>query len=341
MNLSAPGYALCIIKDGRIVDQMYEGVADVATGRKIQADTTFRMASVSKQFTAMVILMFVEKGLLRLEDRLSDFFDDCSQAYHEITLKHLLTHSSGIWDYEPLIPNNQKEQVSDADTWRLANSKAETYFKPGTRFKYSNTGYCILTLIAENVGQKPYEELIREMLFVPLGMRNSQIYDRSKDMEKRALGYAVEDGVFRFNDQSITSATKGDGCVYTSIEDYQRWHHAFYHHVFLSDKLFNESVSPQIDVNNDISYGYGWFVGKEKDGSNCFFHSGETSGFMNIVYHNLDKQLMIAVFTNRNDTLVSKVFEKAASKQAIQLAFEGVDPSETMLFEWLAKQYMG
>lgn len=341
MESAAPGYALCVIKDGQIIDQLYKGVADVTENNPIQSDTVFRMASVSKQFTAMVILMFVEKGLLSLDDRLSDFFDNCSLAYREITLKHLLTHSSGIWDYEPLIPENHVEQVSDHDAWRLANAKGETYFKPGEQFKYSNTAFCILTLIAEHVGEKPYQDLIREMLFVPLGMRRSLIYDEGKEIEKRALGYAVRNGEFVLNDQSITSATKGDGCVYTSIEDYQRWHHALYHHAFLSKSLFKESISAQIEVNNGIGYGYGWFFGKEADGTDCFFHSGETSGFMNIVYHNLDRKLMVAVFTNRNDDLVSEVFEEAAKKQAIQIAFKELVPSETTLFEWLSMQYMG
>lgn len=340
MDLSIPGYALCVIKNGQIIDQKFEGLADLSTGSTIQSQTVFRMASVSKQFTAMVILMLVEKGLLILDDTLGDLFVDCCPAYRDITVKHLLTHTSGIWDYEPLIPANQKEQVSDHDAWLLANSKAETYFKPGEQFKYSNTAFCILTLVAEQVAEKPYDELIHEMLFVPLGMRSSMIYNKQKEMANRALGYAVLKDGFRINDQSITSATKGDGCVYTSIEDYQRWHHSFYHHVFLSSELFKESTSAQVEVNNGMGYGYGWFVGKEMDGTDCFFHSGETSGFMNIVYHNLEKHLMISVFTNRNDNLVSEVFESAAKKQAVQLAFEGVNASKVTLFEWLARQYM-
>lgn len=340
-DLSTPGYALCVIKNGQLVEQEYNGVADLSTGHKIRSNTLFRMASVSKQFTAMVILMLVEKGLLRLDDHLGDYFEDCSRAYRNITLHGLLTHTSGIWDYESLIPQDQQKQLTDRDVWLLANSKGATYFEPGTQFKYSNTAFCILTLIAERVGERPYDELIRELLFIPLGMRDSLIYGEHKIMENRALGYAEKEGSFRLNDQSITSATKGDGCVYTSIEDYQRWHQAFYHHMFLSKKLFNESVSEQVAVNNGMAYGYGWFVGKEKDGSRCFFHSGETSGFMNIVYHNLEKQLMIAVFTNRNDNLVSSVFETLAKKQAIQLAFEGLDSSKITLFEWLAKQYAG
>ncbi|MFB5944399.1 serine hydrolase domain-containing protein [Albibacterium profundi] len=340
MDPHTPGYALCVIKNGQIIDQKFEGLADLSVGSNIQSQTVFRMASVSKQFTAMVILMLAEKGLLSLEDRLNDFLGDCCSAYQDVTLKHLLTHTSGIWDYEPLISANQKEQLSDHDAWLLVNFKAETYFKPGERFKYSNTAYCILTLVAEHVAEKPYDELIHEMLFVPLGMRSSMIYNQQKEMTNRALGYAVLKDGFRMNDQSITSATKGDGCVYTSIEDYQRWHHSFYHHVFLSSELFKESTSAQVEVNNGMGYGYGWFVGKEVDGTDCFFHSGETSGFMNIVYHNLEKRLMISVFTNRNDNLVSEVFENAAKKQAVQLAFEGVNASKVTLFEWLAKQYM-
>lgn len=340
-ELAVPGYARCVAKNGRLVDQEYNGIANLSTGEPIHANTLFRMASVSKQFTAMVILMLVEKGLLDLNDSLEECFDDCSEAFKVINLKHLLTHTSGVWDYEPLIPSDQKKQVTDQDAWLLANGKGETYFEPGTRFKYSNTAFCILTLVAEQAGEKPYDELIRELLFIPLGMRNSTIYNSERPMSSRALGYAVEGDVFRLNDQSLTSATKGDGCVYTSIEDYQRWHQAFYHHVFLSKKLFNESVSGHVAVNDGMAYGYGWFIGTEQDGSRCFFHSGETSGFMNIVYHNLDKELMIAVFTNRNDNLVSSVFEEVAKKQAIQLTFEKQGSSEFTLFEWLAKQYAG
>lgn len=298
-----PGAALLVIKDGKTILRAGYGLADMETKEKIDADTHFRMASVSKQFTAMCILLPDRQKKLSIHDPVRKYLPSLPTFMDDITIHHFLTHTSGIADYEPLIPKRHKEQVSDADVLKLVSTSKQLYFKPGEQYKYSNTAFCLLTLIVEKVTGMPYAEFIRQNIFIPLLMEHSVMYNKNKEIYKRAFGYHLRDGQWIFADQSITSATLGDGSVYTSLNEYEKWIHYLWKEK--ASHIQPDPMAPYALISPGIHYGYGWFTAKETDGSTAYFHSGESTGFHNIVYQNPSKKLLIVMFSNCDDDRVS------------------------------------
>lgn len=334
-----PGVATCLICNGKILLEKGYGLADLQTKENNTSDTNFRMASVSKQFTAMCILMLTEKKALALNDSLNKFFSDLPASIRQITVHQLLNHTSGIVDYELFIPPGQQKQILDNNVLQLIKQNGFVYFSPGKKFKYSNTGYCLLALIVEKVSGKPYADFIRENIFQPLQMNNSRMYEPGKDIPFRAYGYHPVNNVFEFADQNLTSATQGDGGVYASLNDYTKWINGLSDHSFISKKLTDEIFKQQVAINENIGYSYGWFVEKETDGSKCIFHSGESTGFRNMVYCNFEKQIFIFLFSNRDDDVIAKAFDNITKLLGIKIEFAKFE--EITLFHWLSNVYQG
>src|SRR5690606_751200 len=223
----------------RIVLQVYDnnnntifakgqGIADLKTGRTIDLHTNFRMASVSKQVTAAAIYQLIQENKIDVNTvKLSDFFPNLKGEIRNATIPQLLNHSSGIVDYEEIIPKGLKKQLRDSDVLKLIEPLDRVYFSPGTKFRYSNTAYCLLALIVEEVSGQGFSEYVWEHFFKPLNMQNSLVYNPEDEIKDRAFGYHLKGDEFVFADQSITSATKGDGGVYTSANEYKLWNQAF------------------------------------------------------------------------------------------------------------------
>ena len=218
-----PGAALMVVMNDTLVISKGFGIANLETGAPVTPETNFRMASVSKQFTAFCILLLAQNSQLKLDDPVAMYLPELPPFAQSVTIKHLLTHSSGLQDYEALIPSSRTTQVSDADVLSMLSHSDSLYFLPGSRFRYSNTGYCLLTQVIERVAKMPYPDFIRKNVFVPLGMNNTFIMQQKVSIPHRAFGYHLQHGKWQFADQSITSATMGDGCVYTSPEDFAKW----------------------------------------------------------------------------------------------------------------------
>lgn len=332
-----PGAAICLIHDDKILLKKGYGLADLQTKEKVFPNTNFRMASVSKQFTAMGILLLIKENLLALNDPLYQFFPDLPAPIHKITVHQLLHHTSGIADYESLIPPGQRKQILDKNVLQLIRQKGFVYFSPGTKFKYSNTGYCLLALIIEKVSEKSFADFILKNIFRPLGMNNSVVFEAGKNIPFRAYGYRQAHDAFEFADQNMTSATQGDGGIYTSLNDYEKWIKSLSSYKLISKEQTENFFQQQAAVKENVSYRFGWFAGKETDGTKCIFHSGESTGFRNIVYANFDKQVFIALFSNRDDDVSAMAFDKITKLLGIQLEVKGA--RETTLFHWLSKIY--
>lgn len=328
-----PGAALMVLRGGRLVISRGYGLADIKTREGISPDTHFRMASISKQFTAMCILILQKQQKFNITDPAIKYLPSLPGFAKEITIQQLMTHTSGIPDYEPLIPAGQKMQVSDADVLRLISKTNSLYFAPGTQFKYSNTGFCLLTQIAEKISGLPYQEFIEKNIFLPLRMKSSTIYGADKNIPDRAYGYHQRSGEWTFADQSITSATMGDGSVYTSLNEYQRWIQWLWRQKFTDDL---SPFVPHAKIKNGLDYGYGWFIAKETDGTTGYFHSGESTGFHNIVYHNPSKKLAIILFSNSDDDRISSAFEEIMNTLNVRLKDV---PAGVSLFDFLNKIY--
>lgn len=332
----APGAAVLIVQNGDVVLENGYGLAEVKHQSAVTETTNFRMASVSKQFTAMAIMLLVNAHKMTLEDPLSKYFHGLPPGVGAITVGQLLSHSSGIADYEALIPATRKIQVHDEDVLHLIQKKDTLYFPPGTTFRYSNTGYCLAALIVEKVSEEPFGQFMQENIFHPLGMTESAMYEKHKNIAHRAYGYHKKDNNWEFADQSLTSATLGDGGVYTSLEDYRRWGKGLLNHILVPEKLMHEVFGPHASVKAGVTYGYGWFIAKEEDGTVCYFHSGESTGFHNIVYCNRQKKLWIVLFTNRDDDAIASAFTQIAAIMGVQLPFISNGQS---LFHWLSRVY--
>ena len=299
--VNQPGFALAIEKNGSILYRNAAGLADIDTHTPLDSLTNFRMASVTKQFTAMAILLLEKDGTLSVEDPIGRWLPELPTGLgSHILIRHLLTHSSGLLDYESLIPPNQTTQVLDADVLRLLSQHDSTYFTPGSRFQYSNSGYCLLALIIEHASHKTYPQFIHDRIFAPLHMDNSTIYEAGRPIPHRAMGYARDStGQIIPSDQSITSATKGDGGVYTSLSDYAKWINALQQNKLLRLADIIRRLRFPIDQKPGSFYAAGWF---ESTGSPLLlFHSGSTCGFANFVIQLPGDNWSIVYFSNIAD----------------------------------------
>lgn len=296
-----PGYVLLIEKNGKTIYEKTAGLADLKTGRQLTAASNFRMASVTKQFTAMGILLLEKAHKLSFDDSIGRYLPELPENIgSRVLIRHLLTHSSGILDYETLIPDTQQKQVLDADVLQLLKDNDSTYFAPGSQFRYSNSGYCLLALIIERIARQSFSSFVKDNLFVPLKMNNSCVYEAGLNISNRAMGYAKDSaGKIVFSDQSITSATKGDGGVYTSINDYIKWIHALQQNKLLNLRHVLQRIHFSINNQTGAYYGAGWFQMESKP--QVFFHSGTTCGFNNYVIEVPDKKLSIVYFSNLAD----------------------------------------
>src|SRR5579872_906147 len=274
-----PGFALSIEKNGKTIYQNTTGIADSRTNTPIDRQTNFRMASVTKQFTAMGILLLEKNGVLSVDDPLSRWLPELPAGLgRRIRIRHLLTHSSGILDYESLIPPDRSSQLLDADVLSLLAPHDSTYFPPGARFRYSNSGFCLLALIIERASHQSYARYLQQHIFLPLHMDSTRVYEAGQYIPHRAMGYARDSaGNLIPSDQSITSATKGDGGVYTSLTDYLKWINALQQNklIRLSDAL--RRLRFPINGATNQYYAAGWFI-KTADPL-LLFHSGSTCGF--------------------------------------------------------------
>lgn len=299
-NSTGQSYCLMVISKGKIIYQNSVGNLKKESSIKSDKRSNYRMASVSKQFTAGAIFLLEQQKKLNLQQPLSDFFPEFSPSVGEkVTVHHLLTHTSGIKDYEELIDDSMKIQLSDLDILNMVKGIEKTYFVPGEKFKYSNTAYCILALIVEKASDMTLHDFCKQYIFNPLGMKNTVWY--GPNINIRVYGYARDkEGKIVFRDQSLTSATLGDGGLYTSLNDYSKW--------YLGRKRilgmdFNKMIqSSSSTITDQHAYAYGWFYEHDKNNiPKVILHSGATCGFSNIVIEIPEKEMAIVYFTNLAD----------------------------------------
>ena len=307
-GLRVPGAAVLVISDGKPVLERSYGMANLEEEKKVTPQTNFRLASVTKQFTAMSIMMLVERGALGVDDTLRHIFPSLPEYANDITIRHLLQHTSGLVNYEDLIPDTAEVQVLDHDILAMMEAMDSTYFDPGTTYRYSNTGYAILAMVVEKVSGEPFASFLRDNIFVPLGMDNSVAFrDGLNAVPNRAYGYTVTENEVAFTDQSITSAVLGDGGVYSSITDLYKWDQALYTDTLVQAEAIERMFTPYLE-----SYGFGWRI-DEVDGHRRIHHTGSTSGFRNVIQRFPDDRLTVIILTNRRDPDVAPLADRLAA----------------------------
>lgn len=296
-----PGAAVLVLRDGTPVLRRSYGLADLAQGTPVTPDTRFRLASVSKQFTAAAILLLVQDGRLSLDDPLRRWLPGLPPATDGITLHHLLSHTSGLVDYEDLLPDAFEGQVQDADVLRLLEGVDRLDFAPGSAYRYSNSGYVLLGLVVERASGMDFPGFLGTRIFVPLGMGALARVDGGPPVPYRAYGHSEMEGRWIQTDQGPTSATLGDGGLYASIDDLARWDAALGDDRLLRDDLRALAVQAHTPTDEpDVdAYGYGWRLHDTPHGP-LHWHSGESIGFRNVLLRWPTQRLTVIVLSNRN-----------------------------------------
>jgi CubicO group peptidase (beta-lactamase class C family) len=296
-----PSASVILIKNGQIEIAKSYGYSDLDNNVLATPKTNYRIASVTKQFTAMAIMILVNQDKLSYETKLTDIFPEFPKYGEKITIRQLLTHRSGLVKYNRFIEEGQTKQMLDKDVLNGLLETDSTYFHSNTKYAYSNTGYAVLALVVEKTSGMSFAKFMEKEIFQPLEMMNSTVLETNKEIKNRAYGYIVKDTLIIAKDQSITSAIQGDGGIYSSALDYYRWDKALY-----TDKLIPKNELDNAFYNydkngksNESGYGFGWNIGYFK-GIKILQHGGSSTGFGSHVIRIPSENISVAIFTNRN-----------------------------------------
>ncbi|MDQ6633795.1 MAG: beta-lactamase family protein [Gemmatimonadota bacterium] len=298
-----PGASVVVIRDGQVAFMKSYGLARVESSEPMTPESNFRLASLSKQFTATAVMLLVADGKLRYDDALATVLPlpELPAYARAVTVRQLLNHTAGLPDYEDFVPDSQTAQVHDADIPRLIARAAVPKFAPGTKYDYSNTGYGLLALIVERASGVPFADFLRTRIFTPLGMTNTVAFVEGRStVPNRAYGYTVDSThTARFTDQSNTSAVLGDGGIYSSVSDLVKWDQALEQHTLVSaDAQRLAWTPPVLPAGEKTDYGFGWFVDRDR-GMTRLKHHGESRGFTNAILLYPERRLTVVILTNR------------------------------------------
>ena len=344
-----PGFAVLLRHGGRNGFRRTEGVRDQRSKAKIGAHTNFRLASFTKQFTAMAIMLLVRDGKLRYDETLTEIFPDFPAYGKTVTIRNLLNHTSGLPDYEDLMEAAEKskgtiwtpeKQIQDAEVLELLKKEKNGRFAPGTAWSYSNSGFVVLGLIVAKVSENSYVEFLRTRIFAPLKMNRTIVFRKGRnEVANRAFGHSKENNALTETDQSATSATLGDGGIYSNLEDLAKWDDALRNHTLLSEVEFQPALMPvklndgsephwPVEPSDDnlhpgkpVAYGFGWFLdplesvpGESYGRHQRMWHTGSTMGFRTVIERFTDGDgLTVIILCNRTDLDPEKLALKIAS----------------------------
>lgn len=295
--------SIAVMKDGEILFKKAYGYANIEYKVKNSIDTKFKIWSITKQFTAAAILILEERGLLRVEDSLKKYFPDCINLNPKITIHHLLTHTSGIFNYSNL-PDSQKTfqkmHHEKSDLIKMFTSKSLD-FEPGTQWNYSNTGYYLLGMLIEKLSGKTYSEFLTENIFLPLGMYNTGVDDEKKIVENKASGYYLNGNDLIHCNYINMNLILSSGAMYSTVEDLLIWNQAI-----TNDKLLSRKSIEKMNTPYKNNYGYGVainFNGNRRD----VHHDGGCEGFLADIHRYVDDNFAVVVLSNYGFTAINKL----------------------------------
>lgn len=298
---TTPGYALGIVKDNTLVLEKYVGLADVDCKIPISPTTAFRLASNTKPFTAMAIMLLKEKESLSFDDKLSKFFPDFPAYGKNITIRQLLSHTSGIPDHEKPLYKKIKpgEEPTIYDSLAVLKQQKITFFPPGSKYLYSDAGFIVLALIIEKVSGKRYAEFLQNEIFNPLKMKSTYVLDETKPkIPSRALGYKKLPDNYELFDYDALNYIVGDEGIYSTVRDLARWQAAWNSEVLVKKTTLDEALTQQQCTGTKKSpCGFSWFIKERNDGKRIF-HDGIWVGFTNVFLMIPSKRLTIIMLSN-------------------------------------------
>lgn len=302
---SVPGAAVLVIRQGEPLLVRTYGTANRERQIPVTKHTNFRLASLTKQFTAMAIMILKERGQLDYGTPITEIFPQFPAYGQAITIRHLLQHTSGLIAYEDLIPDTASIQVRDRDVLDMMMASDSCYFPPGSAFRYSNSGYAVLAMVIEKISGQSFARFLQKEIFTPLDMQNTVAYEQGvSQVPHRAYGYTVNSDSVIFSDQSLTSAVLGDGGIYSSLTDLYKWDQALYTEKLVSAATLQEAFTPALE-----NYGFGWNIDKYK-GHYRLHHTGSTRGFRNTIQRFPKDQFTVIILTNRREPDVAPLADK-------------------------------
>jgi CubicO group peptidase (beta-lactamase class C family) len=279
MDPSGSGFGFIVIHDDAVAFARGWGMANIEAGIPFSADTPSNAASLTKQFTAVAVLILYERGLLDTDTPIRSILPELPAEWSDVTVHHLLTHQSGIPNYTDITGDDPEDidGLTNADALDPVLADPELDFAPGTNASYSNTGYIILAAAVERLSTMSFAEFLQENIFGPLGMSATFLLDESAQVPSNAARPYDEQN--RLYDYSLY--TYGDGNIYTTLNDYFKWDRALYTNAIVQQSTLELAFTGYTGGDND--FGYGWMVGTY-NGSKSLRHGGFSTGFLNYVY---------------------------------------------------------
>lgn len=308
-----PGASVLVLQNDEVLFKKGYGLADLEKKILIESKTNFRLASITKQFTAFSILLLEDKGKLSLDDSLTKFFPNFPKLGNHIIIRQILQHTSGLLAYEDYMDDTLSIQLKDRDVLDILIKQDSSYFPAGTLHRYSNSGYAILGLLVEKLSGKTFAQFLKERIFIPLKMNNSVAFENGiSTVDNRAFGYANTDSGFIFTDQSLTSAILGDGGIYSSTLDLVKWNSEMDNPKLLPKKKLEIAFEKLVLPNGEfVNYGFGWRLDPYRNFERPY-HTGGTSGFSNIYMKIPELDLTIIVLINIREYDAKSYAEKVA-----------------------------
>ena len=291
-----PGVALMVRRKGEVVRAEGYGMANLEHRVPVKPETVFQSGSIGKQFTAMAVMTLVEEHKLALDDPVSKYLDTPPE-WEGITVRHLLTHTSGLGDYPEDFPM-QKDATED-DELKMALAQ-KPQFAPGEKWSYSNLGYLTLGVLIHKVSGRFYGDLLAERVFRPLGMGRTRIISEADIVPDRAAGYRLVNGEIKNQEWVAPSLnTTADGSLYFSALDLAKWDEGLEQGKIVSRASYDAMWTPvTLNDGSTAPYGFGWGIGKAANGHRLIQHSGSWQGFTTYIARYPDDRLTVVVLCN-------------------------------------------
>ena len=286
--------SILVAEHGRIIYEHGFGKSDIKSNVAFTPSTPVYLASLTKQFTAMAIMMLSERHQLSYSDPLSKYFPEFPSYAAKVTIRNLLNHTSGIPDYVGL--GLERPGLTNQDVLRALVGQESLNFSPGEKFEYSNSNYILLALIIEKVAGQPYRLFLKSNIFAPLGLKDTFVYDKPRpEFAKRARGYN------RFGDDSdYDLLTYGEGGIYSTVVDLFKWDQALYTEKLVKRSTLDEAFTRgKLNDGSSISYGFGWAIA-DYNGETIYAHAGRYGGFNTYIKRFPREHATIIFLTNHD-----------------------------------------
>jgi len=304
-NQNIPGLSIVITRNGMIDYVQGYGLANIEHQVPAKAETIFQAGSVGKQFTAFAIMLLVEDGKIKLDDPISRFFPGAPPRWDAITVKHLLTHTSGFGEYPDGF--NFRADYTDDSLYEILK-KAPLLFPAGEKSVYSNMGYVTLGIIISKVTGSFYGEFLKERIFEPLGMTTARIISESDIVPNRAAGYRLVDGQLK-NQEWVSPSinTTADGSMYVTALDMAKWEAGLNAGKLLKKESYGQLWSPvKLNDGSSYPYGFGWWIDSVQ-GKQILEHDGTWQGFEATIKRYPSARLAVIVFANLRRARTNKI----------------------------------